>query len=935
MPDPLDSLEERFAAALARPPAEREAFVRNSCAGDPVLAAELTALLQAHERSEKFLEDVPAHEVAAAARRDEARKAADEVAGARIGRYRLIEKIGEGGCGVVYRAEQEAPVQRPVALKIIKLGMDTRAFVARFEAERQALALMDHPNIARVFDAGETERGRPFFVMELVDGVPITRFCDEQRLSLVDRLELFIKVCQAIQHAHQKGVIHRDIKPSNVLVVRQDGEAVPKIIDFGIAKATESRLTERTLVTEFAQLIGTPAYMSPEQLDFARADIDTRSDVYALGVMLYELLTGSTPFANAELLRGGFDAMRRTIREQEPPRPSAAVGGLDATTLGAIALARRLEPARLAARLRGELDWIVMRCLEKDRARRYPTASALGDDVRHHLLHEPVTAAAPGGFYMFKKFARRHRAAFASGLAFAILLVVAAGVSAWLAARATRAEHLAQAHLRAEADARAMAERESARAQVAEKKARDEAARATAINDFLQNDILLQAAPGNQPDRNLTVRAAVDAAARRVEWKFVDQPMVALALRETLALTYLRLGEYESAAIHFDYAIALSRQHRGPEHLGTLNLLAQRVDLLRLQGKTAEAEKHARELLDVLRRVRGPEADETVSLMHQIAALLLEEGRAAEAEPLMLSVVAAHQRSRGAEDALTLNARNTLANVLFELGRDEEAEALHRQLFQIRLRQGGPENLDATYSMSGIASVLRRLGRFNEAIDLQRRVVEIRRRMQGDEHPDTLGAENNLALTLSDSGRSAEAVSLAATVLAARRRTLGTEHPGSLVTANVLAVIYLRLDRLSEAEEAAVPAYESALRVWGPAHPNTLLLGGVLADVWLEEKKFSAAEKLLRDLVARRETATPENWMLGADRAHLGAALVGLGRFAEAEPLLLDGFVGMNEREKQIPAAQKKRLAETRSELVQLYEEWGRPAEAAKWRAGH
>ncbi len=936
MPESLDPLEERFAAALARPPGDRAAFLQVVSMENPVMAQELAGLLRAYETSGDYLEQKPGEKFA-----DSGRDAIlaslpsefpEEQPGARIGRYRLLEKIGEGGGGVVYRAEQEQPVQRRVALKILKLGMDTRAVVARFEAERQALALMDHPNIARVFDAGETERGRPFFVMELVEGVPITRLCDESRLTVVQRVELFIKVCQAIQHAHQKGIIHRDIKPSNVLVARQDGQAVPKIIDFGIAKATAARLTERTLVTEFAQLVGTPAYMSPEQLDFGQADIDTRSDVYALGVLLYELLAGRPPFPTKDLWRGGLDEMRRRIREEEPARPSAAVAALAVDALRQAAEERNGEPGRLAGHLRGELDWIVMRCLEKDRARRYPTANSLAEDLRRHLHNEPVTAAAPGGFYAFKKFARRHRAAFAAGLAFASLLIVAVGVSAWLAARATRAEQLAQARLRTETVARASAERERTRAETAEKSAKEEAARATAINDFLQNDILLQATPSRQKDRNLTVRDAVDVAARRIDWKLVGQPLVELALRETLGRTYVSLGEYHSAEVQIDRAILLARQERGAEHVRTLSLLTTRTELLRLQGRVSEAETSARDLLEMQTRLSGAESEEALNLRHQIAALLLEQGRAAQAEPVINRVVALHSRARGAGDPVTLTARNTLGNVWLELGRIAEAEKLHRDVLEIRVRYAGESSLDAAYSMNGLASVLRWKGDYAGAIALLRRVIEFRARVLGPDHPETLGAQGNLALTLSDAGSQDEAATLAAQVGEARTRVLGAEHPVTIATAHTRATIYRRRGQLAEAEALLTAARDTARRVLGAAHPTALLLTSTQGEVWLLADKVEAAVAALRENIAQREKVAPEAWAMAADRVLLGAALVRQGKPADAEPLLLVGVAGLAAHESQMPASQRPRHADARRALAELYERAGRLDEAAKWR---
>src|SRR5689334_6660478 len=360
----------------------------------------------------------------------------------RIGRYKILQKLGEGGCGVVYMAEQTDPVRRRVALKVIKLGMDTRHVIARFEAERQALALMDHPNIAKVLDAGATETGRPYFVMELVKGIRTTDYCDQNHLSTAERLGLFTQVCHAIQHAHQKGIIHRDIKPSNILVTLHDGVPVPKVIDFGIAKATEHPLTEKTVFTAFGLFMGTPAYMSPEQAELSGLDIDTRSDIYALGVLLYELLTGRTPFDAKELLQAGLDEMRRRIREDEPMRPSTRLSTMLDADLTQVAQQRRSEPAKLTRFIRGDLDWIVMKCLEKDRARRYETANGLAMDLRRHLNNEPVVARPPSAAYRFQKLVRRNKLAVAAVSAVAVALLLGLGLSTWLwlEARASDAE---------------------------------------------------------------------------------------------------------------------------------------------------------------------------------------------------------------------------------------------------------------------------------------------------------------------------------------------------------------------------------------------------------------------------------------------------------------------------------------------------------------
>ncbi len=419
---PVPQREEAiFQAAVQLAGAERATFLNGACLGDPALRQRLEALLAAHDEPDDLSpKDKPA---AVATMKLELSDAPDEAIGQTLGAYKLREKIGEGGCGVVYVADQEHPVRRRVALKVIKLGMDTKQVVARFESERQALAMMDHPNIAKVLDAGATELGRPYFVMELVRGIRITEYCDQNNLSTNERLDLFIKVCQAIQHAHQKGIIHRDIKPSNILVTLHDGVPVPKVIDFGIAKATEGRLTDNTIYTQLHQFIGTPAYMSPEQAEMSGLDIDTRSDIYSLGVLLYELLAGSTPFDANELMASGIDQMRKTIREKEPVRPSTRFATLKGEELTTTAKRRSADKAKLVHQLKGDLDWIVMKCLEKDRTRRYDTANGLAFDIKRHLNNEPVLARPPSTAYRFQKAFRRNKLMFAAGSVVAIALV--------------------------------------------------------------------------------------------------------------------------------------------------------------------------------------------------------------------------------------------------------------------------------------------------------------------------------------------------------------------------------------------------------------------------------------------------------------------------------------------------------------------------------
>src|SRR5262245_4309344 len=467
-------------------PEARAAYLKDACAGDVALHRKVEELLKEHFSNDSLVAG-PAVEGG----RSEVES--PQTPAPMVGRYKLLEKIGEGGFGEVWMAEQREPIKRRVALKIIKLGMDSRQVVARFEAERQALAMMDHANIARIFDAAVTEAGRPYFVMELVRGMKITEYCDQQKLDTHQRLELFILVCQAIQHAHQKGIIHRDIKPSNILVTLHDGVAVPKVIDFGIAKATQGELTDKTVFTQFQQFIGTPAYISPEQAEMSGLDIDTRADIYSLGVLLYELLVGQTPFDAKEMMQGGLDALRQTIREKEPPRPSTKLNTLQGDARTTAGKLRQTDVGRLVHQLQGELDWIVMKCLEKDRARRYETANGLVDDLRRHLNDEPIAARPPSRLYEFQKTVQRHKFGFAAATALILVLELGVIVSSWQAVRATRAEReqsrlreLAQQAEIKEVQLRQQADEARTRAETNGKKAETEAIHSAQVAQFLK-----------------------------------------------------------------------------------------------------------------------------------------------------------------------------------------------------------------------------------------------------------------------------------------------------------------------------------------------------------------------------------------------------------------------------------------------------------------
>ena len=502
-----------FSAARRLPAAERTAYLDQACAGDPTLRQHVEELLEAEQEAGAFLES----QAPGSGETVRLPILPSEKPGDRIGRYKLLQQIGEGGCGVVYMADQEEPVRRKVALKVIKLGMDTKNVIARFEAERQAVALMDHPNIAKVLDAGATDAGRPYFVMELVRGIKITDYCDQNNLSTRERLDLFIQVCRAIQHAHQKGVIHRDIKPSNILVTVNDGVPVPKVIDFGIAKATQGRLIDKTLFTAFEQFIGTPAYMSPEQAVMTSLDIDTRSDIYSLGVLLYELLTGKTPFDAKALLQAGLDAMRRTILEVEPPKPSARLSTMLDAERATTASHRQTEPPKLIHLLKGDLDWIVMKCLEKDRTRRYETANAVAMDLRRHLSCEPVLACPPSRLYEFQKTVRRHKFGFAAAAALFTVLAIGVLVSAWQARRALQAEAVARERL----------------------------AESQAVSKFMMR--VFQSPDPERDGRTITVAETLDRAVTNLDRDLAAQPALRAQLQATLGRTYYALGIYREA----------------------------------------------------------------------------------------------------------------------------------------------------------------------------------------------------------------------------------------------------------------------------------------------------------------------------------------------------------------------------------------------------
>jgi len=765
MDNPPDDREVAvFNAALQLPAGQRAAYLDGACAGENALRLKIEALLRVHDEVGTFLEN-PTQEAGPSAAEKPGPSGTIRISappieqiGERIGRYKLLQQIGEGGCGVVYMAEQEEPVRRKVALKVIKLGMDTKHVIARFEAERQALALMDHPNIAKVLDAGATEAGRPFFVMELVRGIKITDYCDQNHLDTEARLKLFTQVCQAIQHAHQKGIIHRDIKPSNILVADHDGVPVPKVIDFGIAKATtDQRLTDKTLFTALEQFMGTPAYMSPEQARLSGLDIDTRTDIYSLGVLLYELLTGKTPFDAKDLLAAGLEEMRRTIREDEPKRPSTALSTMLAADLTTVARHRQSDAPKLVHLVRGDLDWIVMKALEKDRSRRYETANGLAMDLRRHLGNEPVNASPPSSLYRLQKAIRRNKGAFAAAAVIAVVLLIGVVVSTSQAIRASRAER-EQIKLRKQAQAN-------------EKQAKVEAAKSREVARFLE-DTLRESSPWTTPSRDTSViQGILDRTAERISVELTNEPEVELELRDTIGSIYREFAENSKAVAVLRDAPAKARKLWGDQDPRLADLL-NNLALAICESNPTEAEKLDREVLAIYAKSLGNENMKVVQVLRELASGPLRmEGKLPEAESMFDKAMVIQSKLEGNETGDMAASLTGLASILKDQGRLTEAESLDREALRIDKMAWQQQTNPAVAAAYGIlANDLKAEGKFAEAEPMFRSAVTMKKQFYGEDFLGLAGDRFNLAETLLKNGKAAEARPLAEAAVALGQR---------------------------------------------------------------------------------------------------------------------------------------------------------------------
>ena len=1013
-------------------PEARAAYLRELCGSDRDLQVRLEALLRVHDQEPSFLAVSPVDVTV-----DSPQVA--ELSGTVIGPYKLLEQIGEGGMGTVFMAEQTHPVRRKVALKVIKPGMDSRQVVARFEAERQALALMDHPNIAKVHDAGTTNAGLPYFVMELVRGIPITDYCDKARLSIPERLDLFVLVCRAVQHAHQKGIIHRDLKPSNVLVTLIDGAAVPKVIDFGVAKATGAALTDRSLFTGFAQMIGTPLYMSPEQAELSGVDVDTRSDVYALGVLLYELLTGTTPIDREALGKAAYDEIRRIIREQETPTPSTRLGSLGAT-LDSVSANRQADARTLGHAVRGELDWIVMKALEKDRTRRYETANDLAADVMRHLADQPVEACPPSPGYKLKKYARKHRRLLSTAVAFLVLLVLGVVVSTWQAVRATAAA-------KAEGQANERAQQSLVQVEKA--------------NEIL-GSIFKDLDPGAEEKEGKPLRVLLgerlDRATRELEGEAVGDPLTVAKLQMTLGSSQRALGYPEKAIALFTRARATYTSMLGPEHLDTLNSMgelasaykiAMKPDLAlplsqetlrRVKAKLGPEHVHTlnsmnnlagayasagkldlalpllEETVRLKKVVLGPEAPDTLASMSNLGELYRSNGKLGSALPLLERTLELQKARLGPDHWNTLASMSNLSHAFYDSGKLDQALHLFEETTRLTKTKLGPDHPKTLSSMSGLAQAYRDSGKLDQALPLFEESTRLSRAKLGSEDPRTLACMNCLALAYRETGKLDQAMPLLEEALRLYTAKLGPDHPATLINMSNLASVYQDLGRFDEAValnenmcmlfkaklgpehpntlngmnnlavtywnagklEKGLPLLEETFKLikakLGPEHSRSLIAMSTLAGMYAEAHNHAEAVRLaeelvairrrklpadelglakilarlgrnlllarqpteaqssLRECLAIRERKEPDSWATFEAKSLLGGALLGQENYAEAEPLLLEGYEGMKQREARMTVPERRRLTEAAELLVRLYEAINQPKQAAVWR---
>jgi eukaryotic-like serine/threonine-protein kinase len=813
-----------LAQALELSPEKRGAFLDRACAGDGALRNEIDSLLSEGEMvRSNFLQSPPWDDCG------------DDAAGVPCAgqvfaeRFQLICKLGEGGMGQVWLAEQTSPVRRPVAVKLIRAGMYDESIVKRFQAERQSLAIMEHPAIAKVFEAGATPQGQPYFVMEYVPGLHITEYCDQKKLKIADRLQLFIQACEGVQHAHQKAIIHRDLKPANILVVEVDGKPVPRIIDFGLAKTTAPQLDRETFFTQVGHFLGTPGYMSPEQADPNVKDIDTRTDVYSLGAVLYVLLAGAPPFDTKTGEKFPLDVLLRKLREEEPPSPSTRVSG-DRNTSSATAEARGTVPKQLADLLRGDLDWITMKALDKDRTRRYGTPAELAADLRRYLNHETVSARSASTGYRLRKYVRRHRLA----------VVVAAGLAMLLAAFFV--VQAVQLHRITRERDRANSERD---------RANRERDRATRVTDFMTNMFQVPD-PSVARGNSVTAREILDKASNDMAKGLVKDPAVQAQMMQVMATTYWNLGLFD------------------------------------------RAHELAQQALDVRRNVLGPDDPDTLRSMTQLGGILARQGHLPEAEKLERAALAKQRRVLGTGDPLTLRTTDNLAVILGLEDQSDERLQLEREAVEVGTRALGAENPEVVRITGNLGSALSDVGRYADAQQAFRRAFEFYRRVEGPDAPHTLLYEGNIGFAIKSQGRYAEAEPYYREVLASQQRVLGTEHRDTMWTMHSLTTLLIGEGRLTEAESMIRQTVTNRSRILGPEHFETLESKAVLSDVLSREGHFREAESLQRETLAVMiRVRGAENVDTLELRSYLARTLNGEGHYSEAEKMAQETYTAI------------------------------------------
>jgi eukaryotic-like serine/threonine-protein kinase len=974
-----------FLAAADKPVGERAEFLDKACGGDAVLRQLVELSLDIHERGNNLSAQSQEANVPAFT---QAVNRADEgpigSAGTHIGPYKLLQQIGEGGMGTVWMAEQHEPVRRKVALKVIKPGMDSKEVLARFEAERQALALMDHPNIAKVLDAGRTTNGLPYFVMELVKGVPITKYCNEHQIATRERLELFVLVCQAIQHAHQKGVIHRDIKPSNVMVASFDGRPVPKVIDFGVAKAMGQQLTERTLFTTFGGIVGTLEYMSPEQAELNALDIDTRSDIYALGVLLYELLTGSTPLSRQRLKQAALSEALRMIREEEPPKPSTRLSESN-EALPSVAAQRKTEPVKLTKLIRGELDWLVMKALDKDRNRRYETANAFAMDIQRYLHDEPVLASPPSATYILRKLAKRNKGPLVA--AAVVLLALVGGVVGTALglveaqhqrdtaeqARLHEAEQRAAAEMqrtgaeaqrdravKAEAAARdneqkalaerskaeaseenakqqeAMAKSSEAKALQNEAQARAAEAEVRAVLGFFENNLLAAARPKDQQGGlgvDVTIRAALDKAEQQISKAFHDKPLVENAIRKTLGETYFLLGEMKLAAAQLERVIELSQAHLGADHRDTLAVMDLLGAAYRKGGRVKDSLALLEKTVLISKDKLGAEDPLVLSLINNLANAYRQGGRSKDAMPLLEETLRLRMATLGQDHFDTQTTMNDLALAYKAAGRVQDAIPLYDKTLYLRKAELGIDHPNTLVVMGNLGAAYLAAGRLTEALPLLEETLMRRKAVLGIDHRDTRTTMNNLANAYETGARLDHLVPLREEMLTLDKTKLGVENPTTLNSMNSLAQTYEDAGRLGDAE----PLWRELAAIWKRnAGADSPAYAGKLASLGhdlLKQQKYVDAEETLRECLAIREKTEPGVWNTFNTKSQLGESLLGQKKYTEAEHQLLQGYEGLKERTAEILLKVRvTRLTEAAERIVRFYEATGQDSQLQRWR---